>query len=175
MREALDKGRATRHETLKKRAAIRAENPEAKSRHQQLLDGELDVKDLDDEELKHGRGRDIDGELKGRMAPIPVKIVQALHAEIFRRHASMMRSALVDATATLIELANNPDVKDEVRIKAANIVIERNAGKIPQEVRVGSADPWDDILNEIMEESSDVAAKRARERLSKMVQKEVDQ
>ena len=176
-KSALDAGREKAHEATRARAAsrraARAANPDAKSRHQMLMDGELSVRDLDREELKAGRGRDIDGELKGRVAPIPQRIVAKMHQEIFRLHGEIMRSALVDATDTLVELANSPEVKDEVRIKAAAILLERNVGKVPQDIRVGSIDPWEQILDDMLDgKDHDVAIDRARERLGRMAPKE---
>lgn len=172
-RAALEAGRFARKEELQRRREERANGP-SKSRHQRLLDGELPYSELDDDELRLGRGRDIDGEFKGRLAPIPQKVVAKLHAEIFRRHGEMMRGALVAATATLIELANNEEVKDEVRIKAAALLVERNVGKVPQDIRIGSIDPWEQILGDMMEgglNNDDAAVARAKERLGRMAPK----
>lgn len=143
---ALDKGRATRNAKL----AERKKGPRAtKSRHQMLLDGELTVEQLDEDELKRFRGRDVDGEFKGRTRPLPAR----LHSQIRQRLLNIMQQNiegfLPRAVAILEDIAEGSE-QDNARVKAVDLLLQRGAGKVPDVVRVGAEDPWDAILSDVL-------------------------
>lgn len=149
---ALDAGRA-------KRAAIRAARAEAKksgdvpakSRHQMLIDGELDVRELDEQELRRFRGRDIDGEFKGRTAPLPTQIHSKIRQRLLQTMQEGFEGFLPRAQAILEDIAEAGDT-DSARVKAVDLLLQRGAGKVPDIVRVGAEDPWDAILSDVLRE-----------------------
>lgn len=144
---ALDAGRNKRNAAL----ARRTKDPDAKSRHQMLLDGELKVSDLDDQELSKFRGRDIDGEFKGRVKPLPAKT----HAQIRQRLLNTMQANIEGFLPRAIEILNDiaeGSEQDSARVKAVDLLLQRGAGKVPDVVRVGAEDPWDQILGDVLRE-----------------------
>lgn len=145
---ALAAGRAKREATKK-----RANSPKTKSRHQMLLDGELKVSELDDQELSRFRGRDVDGEFKGRTAPLPAKI----HAQIRQRLLNNMQTLVEGSLPRAIEILNDiaeSSEQDSARVKAVDLLLQRGAGKVPDVVRVGAEDPWDAILGDIVRDGA---------------------
>jgi hypothetical protein len=118
-----------------------------------LLDGELSVADLDEDELSRFRGRDIDGEFKGRIRPLPAK----LHAQIRQRLLNTMQANiegfLPRATAILQDIAESSE-QDSARVKAVDLLLQRGAGKVPDVVRVGAEDPWDVILGDVLKDGA---------------------
>jgi hypothetical protein len=152
---ALAAGRAKAHATTRKKAAARATRkatqPDLKSRHQQLLDGELAVAELDEEELKRFRGRDIDGEFKGRTAPLPPRIHAAIRQRLLNTMQTAIEGFLPRAISILEDVAENSPT-DAARVKAVDILLQRGAGKVPDIVRVGAEDPWDAILGDVLRE-----------------------
>lgn len=116
-----------------------------------LLDGELAVEDLDDEELKRFRGRDIDGEFKGRLRPLPVKLHAQIRQHLLNTMQKNIEGFLPRAIAILEDIAEGSD-QDSARVKAVDLLLQRGAGKVPDVVRVGAEDPWDVILGDIVKE-----------------------
>jgi hypothetical protein len=144
----LDAGREKRNKAL---AARKPKDPEAKSRHQMLVDGELGVADLDEQELSKFRGRDIDGEFKGRTAPLPVKI----HSQIRQRLLNTMQKNIEGFLPRAVEILNDiaeSSEQDSARVKAVDLLLQRGAGKVPDVVRVGAEDPWDVILGDVLKD-----------------------
>lgn len=152
-KKAMAAGRAARQKKIAEQNARKKEPRATKSRHQMLVEGELAVADLDDEELKRFRGRDIDGEFKGRIRPLPPKI----HAQIRQRLLGKMQSAvegfLPRAVEILEDIAESSE-QDSARVKAVDLLLQRGAGKVPDVVRVGAEDPWDVILGDIVKDGA---------------------
>ena len=147
-KKAMAAGRATRA----KKIAERKNGPRAtKSRHQMLIEGELPVADLDEEELKHFRGRDIDGEFKGRIKPIPKRIHQQIRQRLLNKMQANIEGFLPRATEILSDIAESSE-QDSARVKAIDLILQRGAGKVPDVVRIGAEDPWDAILGDIVRE-----------------------
>lgn len=156
-KKALAAGRAKAHETTRKKAATRAvrrkTNPDAKSRHQMLIDGELAVAELDEEELKRFRGRDIDGEFKGRIRPIPSRLAAQIRQRLLNMMQANIEGFLPRAVAILQDIAEDSE-QDSARVKAVDLLLQRGAGKVPDVVRVGAEDPWDVILGDIVKDGA---------------------
>lgn len=174
---AMAEGRAKRNIRIADAKARRAscKMPE-KSRHQMLIDGELAVRDLDEQELSKFRGRDVDGEFKGRTAPLPVRI----HSQIRQRLLSIMQESfegfLPRAQAILEDIAENGG-HDSARVKAVDLLLQRGAGKVPDIVRVGPEDPWDAILGDVLREDGIESAefKRLKDGLSDLASRAPDE
>ena len=163
------KGQAVTRARAAKARARKAANPNAKSRHQMLLDGELKVADLDNEELRRWRGRDVDGEFKGRIAPIPAKIREQMRQRLLSIMQAGFESFMPQAQALLEDIAENGD-SDAARLKAIDMMLQRAAGKVPDTLRIGVEDPWEAVLKDALDGMDDVEAGKARERLARMKQ-----
>jgi hypothetical protein len=118
-----------------------------------LLDGELKVDELDEQELKHFRGRDIDGEFKGRIRPIPARLAAQIRQRLLNQMQANIEGFLPRAIAILEDIAEGSD-QDSARVKAVDLLLQRGAGKVPDIVRVGAEDPWDAILGDVVREGS---------------------
>jgi hypothetical protein len=137
---------------VKKRATNRASIPSESSsevvlpsRLQQLLDGYLDVKDLDMDELRLGKIRNNDGSLpKGPAARLP----PGLTSRIAREYRTQLQAEFdkygKDAIDTITDVMYRGEgasafqgQKDGVkRLEAAKYVIERIIGPIPSKSEV---------------------------------------
>ncbi len=128
----------------------RAMNGE-RSRWQQLLDGDLSIDDLDDEELAKGRCRDKDGGFSGRPPKmVPRELSDRMRSELLKRGDALFAGAFVQAIEALGAIAASAEAKESDRINAAKYVIERVAGKVPDKVEVRAADPWQQIIDDIL-------------------------
>lgn len=130
---------------------IRTENPRLIA----LLSGELSVEDLDAEELAKGRVRCVDGTFRGRpRAEVPRAIYEAMQREILKRGEALWRESYEAAIMALVRVATdpNPMVKDGDRVTAAKYIVERVAGKVPDKLIVADADPWQQIIDDIIVE-----------------------
>lgn len=122
-----------------------------------LLAGDLKVEDLDDEELARGYCKDKNGKFTGRP---PLVVPRELHArmrqELLKRGEQVFAESFVDAITALAEIAKNKKVKESDRIRAAQYVVERIAGKVPDKVELSAADPWQMIIDRIIVEDATV-------------------
>lgn len=149
-KRAMAAGRAARA----KQQAERKSRPKApKSRHQMLLDGEITVADLDGDELQHFRGRDVDGEFKGRIRPIPSKMAAQIRQRLLNQMQANIEGFLPRAVAILVDIAEDSE-QDSARVKAVDLILQRGAGKVPDVVRVGAEDPWDAILGDVLKDGA---------------------
>lgn len=108
----------------------------------------------DDEELRRGYRRNKAGVFDERNAP--EVIPRAVYNELWRRTIAtcneMMRTAMPEAIAVLIELAKSDKVKDADRIKAIQMIMDRVLGKVPEKVLVaeteaGAKPKWANALD----------------------------
>lgn len=118
-----------------------------------LLDGELSVAELDSDELQHFRGRDVDGEFKGRIRPIPTKLAAQIRQRLLNQMQGAIEGFLPRAIAILEDIAESSE-QDTARVKAVDLILQRGAGKVPDIVRVGAEDPWDAILGDVLKDGA---------------------
>lgn len=127
-----------------------------RGRTAQLLAGELDVADLDEEELARGYCKDKNGKFSGRP---PMVVPRELHdrcrKELLKRGDDLFASSYVEAIQTMANIALDPRAEHKDRIRAAQYVIERVAGKVPDKVVLSAADPWQQIIDEIIVDHPD--------------------
>jgi hypothetical protein len=123
-----------------------------RGRYAQLLNGTLSVEDLDDEELAQGRLKSSDGSFRGRPPRvIPADLVQAMRREWLSRAEAKLRDALMEkGIGTLVSLAENEDVDPAVRLRAADKIIERTMGKVPDRVHIAAEDPVESLFRSIL-------------------------
>lgn len=109
--------------------------PVVKSRYQMLMDGELTVQDLDDDEIRAGRCKDKNGNFSGRPPKdFPRALHDALHNEFVKRTNETFKSLVDVATDVLLDVAMNKRAAAPARVQAANILLERGAGKVKDQV-----------------------------------------
>lgn len=120
-------------------------------RYAQFLSGVITVEDLDDDELAQGRLKASDGTFRGRPPRvIPSEMVQAMRREWLKRANARLAEALLErGIGTLVELAkDSPD--DSVRLRAAQAIIERTMGKVPDKIEVAAEDPVETLFRKIL-------------------------
>lgn len=113
------------------------------------LDG-ADLSDWDDEELLRGTKRNAAGGWTGRK---PRFVPAALHKELTRRRFSrafdLLAESLVDAAQMLRVIVNDSNATNADRIKAAEVIFDRVAGKPKEQVHVdlsGDASPFQKLV-----------------------------
>lgn len=108
-------------------------------RYRKFMDGEISVEDLDDEEIQRMQLRNESGTFAGR-APVslPREFIMAIRIEQQRRFQHWINVVVPQAQATIVELMNSKKLMpgDATRLKAAQEIIERFAGKTPDRVEV---------------------------------------
>lgn len=124
-----------------------------------LISGELKVTDLDDEELSRGRLRDKGGGFRGRPSLVmPTEMVQAMRREWLNRANARLREALLEkGIGTLVMLADDARIDPAVRLKAANMIIERTMGKVPDKVEIVAEDPIEALFRGILNDPRGLA------------------
>lgn len=128
-------------------------------RYAQLLSGVLQVEDLDDEELARGQLRASDGTFRGRPPKVvPAELVQAMRREWLGRAEAKLREALHDkGIGTYVELAGDKTIDPAVRLRAADKIVERTMGKVPDKVEVSTEDPVESLFRRILDDPMGLA------------------
>lgn len=107
------------------------------NRMQMFFNGEIKIEDLDDEEIRRGQFRSLDGDFKGRPSDmIPREFYNAVVRETIRRANNRFREEIEPAIETLHEIMENPRAPSDSRMKSAIYLIERVAGKVPEKNEV---------------------------------------
>ena len=107
------------------------------TRLDKLISGELAIEDLDDEEIRKMQLRNNVGDFRGRPPLyIPRDMAMAFRQEHFRRFGKEMAEIVPDAMRAIKELLNSRHLApgDATRLRAAELVLERNFGKVTQNV-----------------------------------------
>jgi len=102
-----------------------------------LINGDLLIEDLDDEEIRKMQLRNNSGDFRGRPPLyIPRDMAMAFRQEHFRRFGREMAEIVPDAMRAIKELLNSRHLApgDATRLRAAELVLERNFGKVTQNV-----------------------------------------
>lgn len=122
----------------------------------QLLEGEIDVADLDDSELMSGTFRDQSGSLRSSNKLIPKAMHQELMRRILNRGTERIRSDFFDAIDTVTGIMKNDTVDPAVRLRAANIIIDRVAGKVADKIDLTmEVKKYEHVITEIVREMPD--------------------
>lgn len=121
-------------------------------RYAELLQGYIRVEDLTDEELARGQLRNKNGNFTGRQPKaIPSELVAAMRREWLSRAENTLRAALMEhGIGTLVELAKDKTIDPGVRLRAAEKIIERTMGKVPDRVHIAAEDPVEALFRSIM-------------------------
>ena len=145
--EALVRGRAKRDANTARRRELRAQG--VKSGIQRWRDGEYPPSMWTDEEVRRGRPAHEDGTFQGPPPSMTGKQAAEIRAELLKRGQRRMDEMFDVALDTLKSVAQHGE-QDSARVKAAQLIIERVAGKVPDKMEIKSSDPWQDIIDEIM-------------------------
>lgn len=102
-----------------------------------LVKGQVDLSDWDDEELMRGRKRSKRGGFQGR----PTNVVpRQAYEEFVRRQLERVEQHLAanvaEATAELTKIAKDPDVPEAIRLKAIEMIHNRVLGTPKQRLDV---------------------------------------
>lgn len=130
-----------------------------RGRYAEFLAGKITVEDLDDDELAQGRLKASDGSFRGRPPRvIPADMVQAMRREWLARAEAKLRDALMEkGIGTLVALAENEDIDPAVRLRAADKIIERTMGKVPDRVHIAAEDPVESLFRSILSDPHGLA------------------
>jgi acyl-CoA thioesterase len=118
----------------------------------QFMHGEIKAEDLDDEELMRGQIKADNGTFSGRPPHlIPRAFHEALTRELLKRGEGILRRNFMMAMETFIVIAADPNVEPKDRLKAAQYIWERTAGKIPERMDIkAEIQPWQEDITEII-------------------------
>lgn len=123
-------------------------------RYRAFTDGTLDVADLDDEEIRRMQLRAKDGSFKGHPPKsLPREFLLALQAENQRRMNARWGEEYETAMAVIHEILvkKNSTVQDSIRLRAAEMVIERIQGKAIDRVEVkATISKFDEVAGDII-------------------------
>lgn len=127
-------------------------------RNAALLRGDDDVREWDDEELLRGQSRDRNGHFRGRKPRI---VPRHVHEELVRRRLAEAQHQLAynlpRAIEIYVELMDGEDVDDAVRLRAADKVIERVMGKVPEKIAMTVQQaPWEALMDELEDTSANI-------------------
>jgi hypothetical protein len=124
---------------------------------------------LTPEELARGQLMDKDGRFMGRP---PTFVPRAFHdacvRELLSRGRILYKENYVKAIQAMTEIAASKSAKESDRIKAAQFVIERLEGKVPERLEIAAADPWQQIITGIIAEVEDDQIANAQDYLNRM-------
>lgn len=116
--------------------------------------GYITVQDLDDEELRSGRCRDLHTGLiphsTNKTELIPKSLYDEMVAEHEARTNQRLRQSLDDMLDIMIDIAKDDTVEPKDRFEAAKYLFERTAGRAPATVNVNVHHaPWEELLNAV--------------------------
>ncbi len=109
------------------------------------------VKELTPTELAKGQLLAEDGTFRGAPTKwVPTEFHRECVRELMRRGNQMYQESYLAAIQTMVDLATNPIVEPKDRIKAAQFVVERIEGKVPQRLEIAAAAPWEQMLSGVV-------------------------
>jgi hypothetical protein len=109
------------------------------------------VKTLTPEELARGQLKAKNGHFVG--APpkwVPSEFHKACIRELINRGKRLYQENYIEAIQAMTTLATDPRVEPRDRMRAAQFVIERIEGKVPDRLEVGVSEPWQELLTGIV-------------------------
>lgn len=137
------------------------------------------VAGLSVEELVRGKFRDKNGKMQGRPPKfVPREFQQACLHELMTRGQELWLKNYTEAIAAMTDIAAGRGHLGEMatpgeRIKAAQFVVERIEGKVPERLHVSADQPWQTVLDGIVADVPQEALERGRMALNNVVEGEV--
>lgn len=148
---ALARANARKKIDERQRKVKAAKDAGIKSNLQRFRDGEYPVSDWTDEEVFKGRPINLDGTFGGGWPNFTGRQNQQIKQELLKRGQREIDSMYKDVVKVLHHVALYGDT-DAARVKAADLLMQRTAGKVPDKIEFKSSDPWQDILDDIMDD-----------------------
>jgi hypothetical protein len=126
-------------------------------RMQEFINGDITVEDLDLEELRRGQFRDKNGGFQGKPPHmIPRDFHEAIARELIERTNGSLRTKLSDSMDVIYELMINKRTPARERLAAAQYIMERTMGKIPdKQIVEAKIAKWQDAMEEVVFEMPD--------------------
>lgn len=116
-----------------------------------LINGDLDLSELDNEEITFGIPKCDDGFFSAKAAwqaaKLPQRIKVKFHKELYKRANNGLHSGLLGAIESIVEMATSPHVEDATRFRAATYLFERLQGKMPEVIVHSQEAPWEVVLS----------------------------
>ena len=129
---------------------VKATAPAYNTRMLMLMQGDINVEDLDDEELAKGMCRNPDGSFPRRQPElIPKMMYDRMQRELFARADEGLRESLLEAVTSIANIATDGQVDAGQRFKAATWLFERLRGKTPDVVQVSQQKPYETVLDSV--------------------------
>lgn len=105
------------------------------------------VKTLSPEELARGQLKNEAGQFMGAPTKwVPTEFHKQCIRELMARGKVLYQENYIEAIQSMTSIANDPRVDPGQRIRAAQFVIERIEGKVPEKLEIGVSEPWQDML-----------------------------
>lgn len=102
---------------------------------------------LTPEELARGQLKSPDGTFSGPPVKwVPAEFHKACIRELMRQGKVMYQENYLQAIQAMTVIATTPSVDVGSRIRAAQFVIERIEGKVPERLEIGASEPWQELL-----------------------------
>jgi len=126
----------------------------------QLLRGEITVDDLDDEELRRGELRNAAGGFSGTKTQlVPREMHDAMVRRLLQRGQEKLRHDYFAAIDTMTSIALDDTVDPAVRLRAADMVITRVAGKPVEKVELAvEVKPYEGVVKKIFKARPSIEA-----------------
>jgi hypothetical protein len=103
----------------------------------QLIAGEIDLSDFDDEEILRGQARTKAGDFRGGE---PTIVPRAIYQEFARRQMEAgftdMIGHLQEIVRVVLDIATDPDNEPSVKLRAAEMIMDRIYGKPKAEMQL---------------------------------------
>lgn len=113
--------------------ATNRQEGQALSRYRQFVAGQITVDDLDDEELATCGFRATNGRIY-KPRNIPREMAQAFTKAVYERAQNELKAHTVKAAETVAKIMLDKNVEPDIRLKAANTLLDRGLGKAPQTI-----------------------------------------
>ena len=114
------------------------------------------VANLDEEELARGQLKDKNGKFQGRPPSlVPREFLLAGQRELKRRFDELFQKDVVAMAKAYLEMAKNPNLKEETRAKMMQYAMERVFGGIPKDVTIRQEQPWEQMIVNVMGDEGD--------------------
>lgn len=109
------------------------------------------VATLTPEELARGRLKNADGTFRGAPSRwVPAEFHKECVRELMRRGKELYQENYIQAIQAMTTIATTPSIEVNSRIKAAQFVIERIEGKVPEKLEIGVSEPWQELLSGVV-------------------------
>lgn len=106
-----------------------------------IINGDDDLSTWSEEELERGARRGSDGRFRKK----PSLVAKAVHDELVRRKHTkayeLLRDSTHDAVRVLVEILNDEEADRTIRVRSAELILDRVLGKAPQHVSIDLESP----------------------------------